>query len=296
MNELIRLSISKCIISFLPQKGRTRFAKLLYNYASKKIKGIDLVIKYTTNFNLKILINTKEFSGWNIFFFGYYEKETNKILNNYIDKDDTVIEAGSHNGSESLIIGNIVNKGNGKLYAFEPEPSIFNKLKINIALNEFENIIRPVNLALGEQNNEVNFFLMPADAANQGMSSKYPYQEAGRNIKVKQVTLDHWVQENNIPHINFIKMDVQGSELDLIKGGLATIKNFKPVILTEAEIKELNMGGNTLKNLWLILNELGYSIYNISVKLKLKDVNNLSPGIWLAVDTDKESTFNHSYE
>lgn len=194
MNELFILGLTKNIISAIPLKLKSWVAKILYNYDSNKIKGVDLILNSYQG-NLKIFINTKEYIGWNIYFKGNYEEFTNYFLKKYIKPDDIVIEAGANNGSESVIIGNILSNGEGKLYAFEPIMEFIKRLRINILLNDLTNVVIPIPVALGENISLVDFYLMNEKAVNQGMSSKFKYKEAQRNVKVKQVTLDNWLEK-----------------------------------------------------------------------------------------------------
>src|SRR5271154_6921349 len=117
--ELNKLIITKNILSLLPKRISVRIAKVVYNYGSTKIKGIDIVTPLQ-NDGLVCLVNTKDIIGWKIFFFGEYEIGTNRILKKYLKDDFIVIEAGANTGSESLIISKLLPKG--KLYCFEPNP------------------------------------------------------------------------------------------------------------------------------------------------------------------------------
>ena len=69
------------------------------------------------------------------------------------------------------------------------------RLRINILLNDLTNVVIPIPVALGENISLVDFYLMNEKAVNQGMSSKFKYKEAQRNVKVKQVTLDNWLEK-----------------------------------------------------------------------------------------------------
>lgn len=285
MNELLRLSITKSLVDILPARLKYKTAKIFYDYNSPKNKGINLVINYDLIENLNMLINTKEYIGWNIFFRGYYEQDTNRIIKDYIDKDDIVIEAGSNNGSETLIIGAILKNGKGKLYAFEPEPSVCEKLQYNIELNKLGKKISAIPLALGDENKDITFYLMPVEAANQGMSSKYFYIESKRTIKVKQIKLDEWCSINKIGRINFIKMDIQGSELDLLRGAENTIKMFKPRIFTEASETEMQKRNLTLKDLWIKLSDFEYEVKLIKEKelIDISSIHEIKEGNWLCI-------------
>jgi len=278
--ELTRLSLTKRIVSLIPAQLKFRTAKFLYNYQSSKVNGIDIIVPYLSHYNylLNFSLNTKELIGWNIFFFGEYEPLTNKILKFCLKEGDIVIEAGANNGSETLLISKLI--GRGIVYGFEPIPHVFQRLKTNIEINDLQGNVKIVDFALGEEDKTVQFNVFPKDFPNQGMSSKY--LELSNKINIQQKKLDSWVKEENLARIDFIKMDIQGAELDLLLGAEESILKFKPIIFTEAD-NELNM----TKNLYNHLDKLGYSVYLIN-KEELKSLNesNLKDGNWLAIHKD----------
>lgn len=101
--ELRRLVFTKRLISLLPEKAQHRVAKKLYDYQSNNVQGIDMNVHYLHE-NVACLVNTKDLIGWNIFFFGAYEKNTNALLKQYVKHDDVVLEAGANIGSETILL------------------------------------------------------------------------------------------------------------------------------------------------------------------------------------------------
>lgn len=282
MDELLKIGLTKNIIKLLPNRFRYRMTRLLYDYNSTSNKGVNLVVNYDDN--LKFLLNTKEFIGWNIFFHKYYEYETNTVLKNYIKKDFYVIEAGANNGSETIIIGNILKSGRGKIFAFEPAPLPFKVLLINITLNELQQVIQPYDLLLGEEESYVNFFLASDSDANQGKSSKYKFNESSQKITKRQTTLDKFIEEQNIEKVDFLKMDIQGSELDLMEGGINTLLKYHPIIFTEASNSELNRRGKSILDLYNKLISMDYDVFRITKNglSLISKFDQVKDGNWLA--------------
>ncbi len=272
--ELSKLSRAKKIISILPQRARFRVAKSLYDYESDEIHGIDIVTPLQQD-GLVCFVSTKDLIGWKIFFFGEYETGTNKILASYLKPGDTVIEAGANMGSETLLISRLV--GPGHVYAFEPNPYTFERLKINISINELRNVTAS-DVALGESNSNIQFNIYPRDFCNSGMSSKYMETSKTRKIDVVQKTLDTFVLENGINSIDFIKMDIQGAEMDMITGAAETLARFKPTIFTEACEPY-----NDTRQLFETLKGYGYEIYLIgeNATTLMSTVSDVKDGNWL---------------
>jgi FkbM family methyltransferase len=274
--ELRILARTKRIISLLPPRTRFRIAKALYDYESDKIHGIDLVAPLQ-NDGLVCFVNTKDLIGWKIFFFGEYESGTNQVLAKYIKPGDTVIEAGANIGSETLLIAKIASGGH--VHAFEPNPYTFQRLKINVSVNELTNV-NIYDCALGESNSNIQFNIFPKDFCNSGMSSKYMETAKTRKIDVVQKTLDSFIEENNINKVDFIKMDIQGAEMDMLTGAAGTISRFRPTIFTEACEPY-----NDTKLLYQVLKDYGYNILLIGEKETnaMESITQVKDGNWLAV-------------
>ncbi len=274
--ELTKLNRAKSIMALFPGRARFRIAKALYDYQSQNIHGIDLVVPLQEN-GLVCFINTKDLIGWKIFFFGEYEAATNRILAEYIKSDDVVIEAGANMGSETLLISRLATTGH--VYGFEPNPYVFERLKINVSINELKNV-EVYDQALGEKDCTVQFNIYPKDFCNSGMSSKYMETSQTRKIEVIQKTLDSFVMEHNLPKIDFIKMDIQGAEMDMLTGAQNTISTHKPTIFTEA-CRPYN---DTIA-LYGILKGYGYEVCLICEKniTPMNSVAEIKDGNWLAI-------------
>ena len=272
--ELSVLSRTKKIVSLLPAAARFRVAKKMYNYESDRLNGIDIVAPLQKD-GLVCLVNTKDLIGWKIFFFGEYEQDTNQVLAKYLKEDFVVIEAGANIGSESLLISRLAPQG--KVYCFEPNPYTFDRLKINIAINELNNVYA-YDYALGEADGAIHFNIYPKGFCNAGMSSKYMETPLTKKITVTQKTLDNFVKEQQIERVDFIKMDIQGAEMDMIKGSLETIARFKPIIFTEACEPY-----NDTNKLYELLKSYGYKIHLIG-KTGIEEMKNaaeVKDGNWL---------------
>lgn len=273
--ELRKLSRTQRIISMLPEKLKFRIAKKLYDYESSAINGIDLVAPLQ-NDGAVCFINTKDLIGWKIFFFGEYETGTNEAMARYIKPDDIVIEAGANLGSETILIARQL-KG-GHLYSFEPNPYTFDRLKVNVNINGLKNV-DVYDDALGEKDGTIHFHIYPKNFCNPGMSSKYMATKETRKIDVNQLTLDTFVKTHHVPRVNFIKMDIQGAEMDLILGAHDTISKYKPTIFAEA----FDLFNDT-QQLYGKLKEYGYNVYFIddhSIQLMATPAE-IKEGNWLA--------------
>jgi len=109
-----------------------------------------------------------------------------------------------------------------KVYGFEMDKTNYNSA---IKLAKEKKFVLE-NLGLGSFNHNMNYTHIPNPGA-----SKLDFQ--GKEV-TKIITLDNYVREKNLPRVDFIKLDVEGAELDVLKGAATTIARFKPILALSA--------------------------------------------------------------
>jgi FkbM family methyltransferase len=133
-----------------------------------------------------------------------------------VTQDDYVIDGGAFLGETSFWF---ISKGAGKVFAFEPDQFNFGILSDNIKRNKMKDKIIPIQEVLSDRNGDVEFL-----STGTG-SSKTVFKG---NESVRSIKLDSFVEEKNLESVDFIKLDVEGAEMDILKGAIETIKRFKP--------------------------------------------------------------------
>jgi len=136
----------------------------------------------------------------------------------------------------------------GKVYAFEPEPNNLEKLFTNISRNRIENVVAE---GLGLSNVEGELKMISGAG-----SSKLTNGDKGVSVSV--TTVDRYVEQNQIKRLDFIKMDVEGHEADVIEGASTSIQKFKPKLAVSVYHR-----GSDLATLPHLVHELnhGYKLY-----------------------------------
>lgn len=162
------------------------------------------------------------------------------LLNEYeehpvkIEEGDIVIDCGANIGVASLIFARKAGL-KGRVVAIEAEEANFRVLKRTVELNKgkFCEII-PLRYALYKENGELRLFLSQSPASHslyKNIEHKVIREALTDNFEVVQgKTLDSIVRELNLERVDFIKMDIEGGELDAVYGAKETIANFKPKI------------------------------------------------------------------
>ena len=133
-----------------------------------------------------------------------------------VSPGDFVVDGGAFKGETSFWF---LSKGAKKVYAFEGDIQNFGVLLKNIKLNKVEDKIIPVNKLLLDKNGISKIKIT-------GSTSSSILSEEGTEIEC--ITLDSFVTQNNIERVDFIKLDVEGAEINVLKGAIETIKKFKP--------------------------------------------------------------------
>lgn len=197
--------------------------------------------------------------------FGTYETEemdmTLKLLN-LLDKDSVIFDIGANLGWYTLNI--LKDMKTRYVYSFEPIKETYLKLEEILNINKLENY-KIYNYGLYNENKNLEFFY---DIVASGASSIVDLRELDTTKKVSCIVkkMDDFINDNCINRLDFIKCDVEGSELFVYQGGIESIKKFKPIIFSEMLRKwsaKFNYHPNDIIDL---LESIGYACFVIDDK------------------------------
>ena len=153
----------------------------------------------------------------------------------YLRDGDIVIDAGANIGSFSVFASNIAKRVT--VYSFEPVKSTFDILRRNT--ESYPNI-HCYNLGLGNKEGTKEIFVYPGSTG--GSTFKDSGMISARQNRVDElhkeyasiVTIDDFVEKNKIAKVDFIKIDTEGYELQILDGAKNTIEKFSPIISVSA--------------------------------------------------------------
>ncbi len=219
------------------------------------------VIKYHFDQDIYLMLYSDSALS-RIIYQGNFEQEELNFFSSYIDHGFVVLDIGANIGLHSLYAANLVGV-NGKVYSFEPVKSTFNRLKENILINKFNNI-QAFNVAMSDESktSEITVSKDGFDAWNSMVGKSC---QTGDNFEIetiKTLTLDSFVEKEHLQNkIDFIKIDTEGWELQVLKGGREYLKNYSPVIMFEYSEDICENFNVSLNEVYDLLTNLGYYLY-----------------------------------
>ena len=208
--------------------------------------------------------------------YGEWSQGEIELLKQNLNPNDVIIEVGSNIGSHTLSLAKTVNKG--MVFAYEPQNVVFQNLCANISLNSITNCFC-FNSALSDKKGE-DFYYSNFDFTKEGnfagMSLKKEKSAYVHQAKVD--TLDNMFA--NLKRLKLLKIDAEGMEVNIFKGGFDLIKRTKPFLYVENDILYIAKSQELIELIW----SLGYRLFWHLIPLYnknnfFKNENNLFPNL-----------------
>jgi len=232
-----------------PTKQINRFS-LSYVKAQLKLLfyKLDIYPKYSYVDGVKIPNYKKNVVTHKILSSGHYETKQIKILKKYLTKDSYFFDIGTNNGFFSFYFEKEL-RTYGKIFAFDAMKSLIvlnNKFKKenNLHIN-FEHKVfgsKKEKKLFNYQYDEIDFIdsrdLTLVKKKNKKIFENNLFKKKlfkNKKIYLNTITFDEYIKKNKIKKVSLLKIDIDGSELDFLKGSINTIIKFKPHILCEID-------------------------------------------------------------
>jgi FkbM family methyltransferase len=242
---------------------KTKFGINIYQIRKKDFKSAYVIndLKYAL-FPNDNAVSSSIINGWQ------YEPYMFEFLNkNLIETTGReIVDIGANNGSFAIDFAHLVGD-NGKVYAFEPQRLIYYQLCGNVFMNGLDNVycynhaIGSVVTSISMENvdyhniGDVNFGNVKIDE-----NSKWKKIDSHLIPADKDYILEVPLDQYSFTDIAFIKIDVQGYELNVINGAKRTIENHRPYLFVEFEDDLLQQAGTSEKELQEKIESLGYVV------------------------------------
>lgn len=183
----------------------------------------DLFDKY--KFSLNLQHHDLE-SSFYFFIPEIYEQETQRYIREVVHENMITMDVGAHLGLFTILLADRVGP-NGKVYSFEPGTSNYERLKRNLELNRLSQAV-PIHMALSRATARAHLILN--DRSNAGhfleeINSRHTVSQNQTAEEIQTITLDEFVEQEQIKTIDLIKIDAERSEDLILEGAQKTLSS-----------------------------------------------------------------------
>ncbi|MGY5142912.1 MAG: FkbM family methyltransferase [Candidatus Nitrosopumilus sp. bin_32a] len=232
-----------------------------YNYRILKRISLDTSKENTLTINGYKFITIPNDKGISeeLLMFKTHEPLSTKLFEEFLKPGMVCMDVGSNIGYYVCLESKIIGK-EGKIIAIEPSPLNFKYLQKNVELQEKSNI-ELYNFACGDKDGEINFSV--SNRSNWSRVVSDDLVDAPPDAIIETVTIpikkiDSFIDEKLIDKLDFVRMDVEGYEKNILQGMKQSLQKFKPLIQLEMHL--FIMGEDATGSLFDFFSDLGYRV------------------------------------
>ena len=192
-----------------------------------------------------------------------FESAELAFVERFLKPGMTVLDLGAHHGLYTLLASKRVGS-RGKVIAFEPSPRERRALLLHLILNRCGNV-KVEGLAVGNEDTEADLFVV--EGTQTGCNSLKPPDVLSGTFpkRVRVVRIDDWLDKRKFGQIDFVKLDVEGAELEALKGASRLLERVpRPVILAEVQNVRTAAWGYRAKDILVHLHNKGFTWFRLS--------------------------------
>jgi len=255
-------------------KSKIFIAKIISKLITFFISKNQTVVRNKIKWNL----NLNEGIDLSIFLFGNSEKKILNLSKLFSKRNDPliIIDIGANIGSVSLILAKKFK--DSKVYAIEPTNYAFNKLSTNLDLNDdLKDRVFLKQLFVSENKKPQKVW----SSWNFEKSNNKHQKHMGTLKEIKQnsyIRLEEFIETEKLTSVDFIKLDVDGHELDVLKSGEKSLAKIKPVIFIEIAPYLYTEFGYSCEELIKFIKNLNYNFYDENLN-KVEDISSIIKNI-----------------
>lgn len=161
-----------------------------------------------------------------------------------------IYDIGAHVGYFSMMLARCFQRAH--IFAFEPNPSNYERLALNIQRNRLTCEVTPVHRAVCDQVGELPFYV--GESSWSGSLHREHRESSRLQYTVSTTTLDEIVFQDHYPPPDLMKIDVEGAEVQVLRGGIGVLRKYKPTLILEIHY------ARTAEEVSAILRQIDYSL------------------------------------
>ena len=191
-----------------------------------------------------------------------FESSELKFVGRLLRPGMTVLDVGAHHGLYTLLASKLVRQ-KGRVIAFEPSPRERKRLMRHLRINRRRNVtVQPY--ALAAQSGPADLFVV--EGSQDWCNSLRPpvVDQRTTKVRVEVNRVDNAIEALNVRQVDFIKLDVEGAELNFLRGASRILCDFRPVILAEVQDVRTQPWGYAARQIIEFLEDLRYRWFAVT--------------------------------
>jgi len=180
-----------------------------------------------------------------------YDQRVKKVYERFYKpkEGDTIIDAGAHQGTFAVSMASAVK--NGRVIAIEPIKANLTFLEKNLKINNLKKNVKVIPKGLWSSPKRITFYLSTSSALHSA------FVKTSKSVEIEVDTLDNIIKEQGVKKVDFIKMNVEGAEIEALKGARKTLMANPVELVIDAH--HIINGRPTYKTVIPMLQELGFT-------------------------------------
>lgn len=249
-------------------RGTERLLRALYpcSPAAKRfVRGVR-----ARNDGLLMDLDSRSWIDWNLLFRGDYEPHMTKLWGRLAPEGGVAIDVGANIGAHTLSMARAVG-ARGRVLAFEPNPLVRSALARNVALNTLTQVT-VYACALGSGPGTLPLRVPKAgsdDFANMGLASLVALETPHDLVDVEIRSLDDVLAEQPAERVDVIKIDVQGYEMETLRGMRGCLERHRPVIVFEYDAWAWKQADASPEDAFAALHAAGYELFKMDNRARV---------------------------
>lgn len=260
MLKIVKIKLIRFIYRHLPESLYWRYARWLrakVREVDANNSGLKMLVPCNDGFSMELEVG--EWIGSHIILSGEYEPEVAEAFRELLAVGDTVIDVGANVGYFSLLAATRLGPL-GRVHAVEASRNTRKLLERNCHVNNMTHLITIHPYAAWKEDTDLQFY--EAVSGKRGESSVREQEQYGSAVVVPARRLDTLFSQ--IESLRLLKIDVEGSEVEVLEGATSLLDRFSPALIFELSPRYLREGGRDSREL---LEKLpGYRFFILSHK------------------------------
>ena len=184
-----------------------------------------MIPRQVTYDGVKIVLNPRDPVVSGALFLRVYEREELRLVRSLLRPGMVALDVGANLGFYTALLGQATGP-QGRVIALEPDPENFSFLQRTVAANQFKNV-ELIQAAAGREPGHLTLY---SSSDNRGDNRMYANELADRSEEVEVVRLDDLLEQRGVMELDFLKIDVQGYEGQVLAGLERTLRRSRRLV------------------------------------------------------------------